>query len=112
VRARDIWRNAIVKIDELSVKMEDIYDDFDDGIQAVEESMEDNQDFILNLANEVASHKEGENEDGIKECRHVDQNSVHVFNFPNCQIQNTPNLSERRATQQSHCLSTSFPWSE
>jgi len=37
--------------------MEDIYDDFDDGIQAVEESMEDNQDFMLNLANEVASHR-------------------------------------------------------
>ena len=53
VRARDMWRNAIVKMDELSARMEEIYDDFDDGIQAVDESMEDNKDFILNLANNV-----------------------------------------------------------
>jgi hypothetical protein len=53
VRARDMWRNAIVKIDELSARMEEIYDDFDDGIRAVEESMEDNKDFILNFANDV-----------------------------------------------------------
>ena len=46
VRARDMWRNAIVKIDELSARMEETYDDLDDGIQAVEESMEDNKDFI------------------------------------------------------------------
>ena len=45
-----MWRNAIVKIDELSARMEEIYDDFDDRIQAVEESMED---FILNFANDV-----------------------------------------------------------
>ena len=48
-----MWRNAIVKIDELSAMMEEIYDDFDDGIRAVEESMEDNKDFILNFANDV-----------------------------------------------------------
>ena len=36
VKARDMQRNAIVKIDELSANMEEIYDDFDDGIQAVE----------------------------------------------------------------------------
>ena len=53
VRARDMWRNAIVKIDEPSARMEEIYDDFDDGIRAVEESMEDNKDFILNFANDV-----------------------------------------------------------
>ena len=44
---------SIVKIDELSARMEEIYDDFDDGIRAVEESMEDNKDFILNFANDV-----------------------------------------------------------
>ena len=33
-----MWRNAIVKIDELSARMEEIYDDFDDGIQAVEKA--------------------------------------------------------------------------
>ena len=38
-----MWRNALVKIDELSARMEETYDD---GIQAVEESMEDNKDFI------------------------------------------------------------------
>ena len=48
-----MWRNAIVKIDELSARMEEIYDDVDDGIQALEESMEDNKDFILNFANDV-----------------------------------------------------------
>ena len=48
-----MWRNATVKIDELSARMEEICDDFDDGIQAVEESMEDNKDFILNFANDV-----------------------------------------------------------
>ena len=48
-----MWRNAIVKMDELSARMEEIYDDFDDGIQAVDESMEDNKDFMLNLANDV-----------------------------------------------------------
>ena len=48
-----MWRNAILKIDELSARMEEIYDDFDDGIEAVEESMEDNKDFILNFANDV-----------------------------------------------------------
>ena len=53
VRARDMWRNAIVKIDELSGKMEEIYDDFDGGICMVEERMVDNQDFILELANNV-----------------------------------------------------------
>ena len=53
VRARDMWRNAIVKMDELRTRMEEIYDDFDDGIRAVEESMEDNKDFILNFANDV-----------------------------------------------------------
>ena len=41
-----MWRNAIVKIDELSARREKIYDDLDDGIQAVEERMEDNKDFI------------------------------------------------------------------
>ena len=46
VRARDMWRNAIVKIDELSAGMEETYDNLDDGIQAVEESKEDNKDFI------------------------------------------------------------------
>ena len=48
-----MWRNAIVKIDELGARMEEIYNDFDDGIRAVEESMEDNKDFILNFANDV-----------------------------------------------------------
>ena len=48
-----MWRNAIVKIDELNARMEEIYDDFDDGIRVVEESMEDNKDFILNFANDV-----------------------------------------------------------
>ena len=48
-----MWRNAIVKMDELSARMEEIYDDFDDGIWAVDESMEDNKDFMLNLANDV-----------------------------------------------------------
>ena len=48
-----MWRNANVKIDELSARMEEIYDDFDDRIRAVEESMEDNKDFILNFANDV-----------------------------------------------------------
>ena len=48
-----MWRNAIVKIDELRARMEEIYDDFDHGIRAVEESMEDNKDFILNFANDV-----------------------------------------------------------
>ena len=51
-----------MKIDELSEKMEEIYDDFDEGIWVVEESMEDNQDFILNFANDVASHRKGERE--------------------------------------------------
>ena len=46
VKARDMWRNAIVKIDELSARMEETYDNLDDGIQAVEESLEDNKDFI------------------------------------------------------------------
>jgi hypothetical protein len=58
----DMWRNTIVKIDELSAKMKEIYDNFDDGIQVEEESMEDNQDFILNFANDVASHEEVERE--------------------------------------------------
>ena len=31
--------NAIVKIDELSARMEETYDNLDDGIQAVEERM-------------------------------------------------------------------------
>ena len=48
-----MWRNAIVKEDEPSARMEEIYDDFEDGIRAVEESMEDNKDFILNFANDV-----------------------------------------------------------
>ena len=42
-----------MKIDELSARIEEIYDDFDDGIQAVDESMEDKKHFILNLANDV-----------------------------------------------------------
>ena len=62
MRARDMWWNAIEKIDKLKAKMEDIYDDFDDGIQAVHQSMQDNQDFIFNLANDVASDREGERE--------------------------------------------------
>ena len=43
-----MWRNVIVKIDELSARMEETYDNLDDGTQAVEESKEDNKDFIVN----------------------------------------------------------------
>ena len=41
-----------MKIDELSARMEEIYNDFEDGIRAVEESMEDNKEFISNFGND------------------------------------------------------------
>jgi hypothetical protein len=47
-------RKTIVKIDELTVKMEEIYDNFNDGIWVVEECMEDNRDFTLNFSNDTA----------------------------------------------------------
>ena len=47
-----MWRNAIMKIDELSARMEEIYNNFEDGIWAVEESMEDNEEFISNFGND------------------------------------------------------------
>ena len=78
-----MWRNAIVKIDELSARMEETYDDFDDGIQAVEEAWKTTKtsSWILPMMSE--------NEDGESiACRQVDQNSIDVFKFPKHLIQN------------------------
>ena len=67
-----MWRNAIVKVDELSARMEEIYD----GIWAVEESMEDNKDFIINLP------MMPENEDGESIAyRQVDQIGLMSLTF-------------------------------